>query len=208
MEQSGWRKAVKVAVDRVAAVGGLVTLAPLFAGVAAGVAITMGRPVLFTQTRPGYKGRLFKVFKFRTMTEGRDARGELLPDDQRLHPFGAFLRKTSLDELPQLINLLKGDVSLVGPRPLLVRYLTRYSPEQARRHDVLPGITGWAQVNGRNALTWEEKFAHDVWYVDHWSLALDAKILWRTVRVVAKRDGIGGGGAALFAQEFMGSQTA
>ena len=208
MEQSGWRKAVKVAVDRVAAVGGLVTLAPLFAGVAAGVAITMGRPVLFTQTRPGYKGRLFKVFKFRTMTEGRDARGELLPDDQRLHPFGAFLRKTSLDELPQLFNLLKGDVSLVGPRPLLVRYLTRYSPEQARRHDVLPGITGWAQVNGRNALTWEEKFAHDVWYVDHWSLALDAKILWRTVRVVAKRDGIGGGGAALFAQEFMGSQTA
>ncbi len=207
MEQSGWRKAVKVAVDRVAAVGGLVTLAPLFAGVAAGVAITMGRPVLFTQTRPGYKGRLFKVFKFRTMTEGRDARGELLPDDQRLHPFGAFLRKTSLDELPQLFNLLKGDVSLVGPRPLLVRYLTRYSPEQARRHDVLPGITGWAQVNGRNALTWEEKFAHDVWYVDHWSLALDAKILWRTVRVVAKRDGIGGGGAALFAQEFMGSQA-
>lgn len=207
MEQSGWRKAVKVAVDRVAAVGGLVTLAPLFAGVAAGVAITMGRPVLFTQTRPGYKGRLFKVFKFRTMTEGRDARGELLPDDQRLHPFGAFLRKTSLDELPQLFNLLKGDVSLVGPRPLLVRYLTRYTPEQARRHDVLPGITGWAQVNGRNALTWEEKFAHDVWYVDHWSLALDAKILWRTVRVVAKRDGIGGGGAALFAQEFMGSQA-
>ncbi len=207
MEQSGWRKAVKVAVDRVAAVGGLVTLAPLFAGVAAGVAITMGRPVLFTQTRPGYKGRLFKVFKFRTMTEGRDARGELLPDDQRLHPFGAFLRKTSLDELPQLFNLLKGDVSLVGPRPLLVRYLTRYSPEQARRHDVLPGITGVAQVNGRNAPTGEEKFAHDVWYGDHWSLALDAKILWRTVRVVAKRDGIGGGGAALFAQEFMGSQA-
>ncbi|MFO0648119.1 MAG: sugar transferase [Polyangiales bacterium] len=208
MEQSGWRKAVKVAVDRVAAVGGLVALAPVFAGVAAGVAITMGRPVLFTQTRPGYRGRLFKVFKFRTMTEARDARGELLPDDQRLHPFGAFLRRTSLDELPQLFNLLKGDVSLVGPRPLLVRYLTRYTPEQARRHDVLPGITGWAQVNGRNALTWEEKFAHDVWYVDHWSLALDAKILWRTVRVVAKRDGIGGGGAALFAQEFMGSQTA
>lgn len=205
MEQRGWRRAVKVAVDRVAAIGGIVTLAPLFAGVAAGVAVTMGRPVLFTQTRPGYKGRLFKVYKFRTMTEARDARGELLPDDERLHPFGAFLRKTSLDELPQLFNLLKGDVSLVGPRPLLVRYLTRYSPEQARRHDVLPGITGWAQVNGRNALTWEEKFAHDVWYVDHWSLALDAEILWKTVSVVARSEGIGGGGAALSAMEFMGS---
>ncbi len=205
MEQKGWRKAVKVAVDRAVAVGGIVALSPVFAGVAAGVWATMGGPVLFRQKRPGYKGRIFEVVKFRTMTDARDARGELLPDERRLHPFGEFLRRTSLDELPQLFNLLKGDVSLVGPRPLLVRYLTRYTPEQMRRHDVLPGITGWAQVNGRNALGWEEKFALDCWYVDHWSLALDAKILLKTVAVVLRREGIGGGGEAVSAPEFMGS---
>ncbi len=209
MEQLGWRRAVKVAVDRAAAVGGLVALAPVCAAVAAGVWATMGRPVLFTQPRVGYKGRIFKVFKFRTMTDARDARGALLPDEARLHPFGDFLRRTSLDELPQFINLLRGDVSLVGPRPLLVRYIPRYTAEQMRRHDVLPGITGQAQVNGRNALSWEEKFSHDVWYVDHWSLALDAKILFKTVSVVLRRDGIGAGASAtVFAQEFMGSPAA
>ncbi len=207
MKQRGWRKAVKVAVDRVAAAGGIVALAPVFGAVAAGVAVTMGRPVLFTQKRAGYKGELFDVIKFRTMTDERDASGRLLPDEKRLHSYGAFLRRTSLDELPQLFNLLKGDVSLVGPRPLLARYIPRYTPEQMRRHDVLPGITGWAQVNGRNTLSWEEKFAHDVWYVDHWSLWLDVEILLKTVGVVLRSEGIAGGGAAVSAPEFMGSPT-
>lgn len=205
MEQRGWRKALKVAVDRVAAAGGIVALSPVMAGVAVGVWATMGRPVLFRQKRGGYKTRVFEVIKFRTMTDARDANGKLLPDEERLHPFGAFLRRTSLDELPQLFNLLKGDVSLVGPRPFLARYIPRYNAEQLRRFEVLPGITGWAQVNGRNALSWEEKFAHDCWYVDHWSLALDAKILLKTAMVVLRSEGIEGGGAAVSAPEFMGT---
>lgn len=150
----------------------------------------IGSPVFFTQDRPGYKGHIFKMYKFRTMTNARDGNGNLLPDAQRMTSIGHFLRSTSLDELPELWNVLKGDMSLVGPRPLLVQYLSRYTPEQARRHEVKPGITGWAQINGRNAISWEEKFKLDVWYVDHCSLVLDIKILWQTILKVIKKDGI------------------
>lgn len=156
----------------------------------------LGSPVLFRQTRPGLHGQPFMMIKFRTMTDQRGPDGELLPDSQRLTPFGRFLRASSLDELPELWNVLKGDMSLVGPRPLLMEYLPLYSPEQARRHEVRPGITGWAQVNGRNSLGWEEKFKLDVWYVDHRSLWLDVKILWLTVRKVLVREGISANGEA------------
>jgi sugar transferase EpsL len=206
MKQQGWRKALKITVDRVAAVAGIVTLSPVFAGVAVGVWATMGRPVLFRQDRGGYRGRVFKVIKFRTMNDARDAAGKLLPDEVRLHPFGAFLRRTSLDELPQLFNLLKGDVTLVGPRPFIARYLKRYAPEQMRRHEVIPGITGWAQINGRNSISWDEKFALDCWYVDNWSLWLDAKILIKTAVVVLRGEGVSGGGVAVSAPEFWGTQ--
>lgn len=148
----------------------------------------MGKPVFFKQKRPGLYGEVFFLCKFRTMTNEKDDDGKLLPDSERLIPFGLFLRKTSLDELPTFFNVLKGDMSLVGPRPLLVQYLDRYTKEQARRHEVRPGITGWAQVNGRNALSWEEKFELDVWYVDNWSLWLDLKILFKTVWITIKRD--------------------
>lgn len=150
----------------------------------------LGSPVFFRQTRPGLHGKPFEMVKFRTMTDARGADGQLLPDSERLTSFGRFLRATSLDELPELWNVVKGDMSLVGPRPLLMEYLPLYSPEQARRHDVRPGVTGWAQVNGRNALSWDEKFALDVWYVDHQSLWLDIQILWLTVRKVLIREGI------------------
>lgn len=150
----------------------------------------MGSPVVFTQPRPGQNSRVFRFYKFRTMTDERDAQGNFLPDEIRLTPFGQFIRKTSLDELPQLWNILKGDMSFVGPRPLMVKYLDRYTPEQARRHNVLPGITGLAQVKGRNAISWEEKFKLDVWYVDNWSLWLDLKILVMTVFKVLRQDGI------------------
>jgi lipopolysaccharide/colanic/teichoic acid biosynthesis glycosyltransferase len=150
----------------------------------------LGRPVIFRQERPGLRGRVFRLAKFRTMTDERDAIGALLPDAARLTPFGKWLRATSLDELPSLLNVLKGEMSLVGPRPLLVEYLPLYTPQQARRHEVRPGLTGWAQVNGRNALTWEKKFELDVWYVDNRSLWLDTRILFMTVRKVFARDGI------------------
>lgn len=156
----------------------------------------LGSPVLFTQVRPGLHGKPFLMVKFRTMTDERDASGALLPDAQRLTPFGRFLRSSSLDELPELWNVLRGEMSLVGPRPLLMEYLPLYSPEQARRHEVRPGITGWAQVNGRNAISWADKFALDVWYVDHRSLFLDIRILWLTVRKVLVRDGISAVGEA------------
>ena len=156
----------------------------------------LGSPVLFRQIRPGMSTQLFEMIKFRTMTDECGTDGTLLPDRVRLTPFGRWLRATSLDELPELWNVLKGDMSLVGPRPLLVEYLPLYSPEQARRHEVRPGITGWAQVNGRNALSWEEKFALDVWYVDNQSMWLDLKILWLTVRKVLGRDGISAAGEA------------
>jgi lipopolysaccharide/colanic/teichoic acid biosynthesis glycosyltransferase len=152
--------------------------------------ITSGHPILVTQPRPGKDGQIFKFYKFRTMTDERDSSGNPLPDEERLTAVGQFLRKTSLDELPQLWNVLKGEMSFVGPRPLLVAYLDRYTPEQARRHEVIPGITGWAQINGRNALSWEEKFQLDIWYIDHWNLWLDFKILALTVIKVLKREGI------------------
>ena len=156
----------------------------------------LGSPVFFRQTRPGLHGRPFEMVKFRTMTDARAPDGKLLPDAERLTAFGRFLRASSLDELPELWNVLKGDMSLVGPRPLLMEYLPLYSPEQTRRHEVRPGITGWAQINGRNALSWEEKFKLDVWYVDHRSLWLDVKILWLTVRKVLVREGISADGEA------------
>ncbi len=164
----------------------------------------LGRPVLFRQVRPGLHGRPFEMVKFRTMTDERGADGTLLPDAQRLTPFGRFLRASSLDELPELWNVIKGDMSLVGPRPLLMEYLPLYTPEQARRHEVRPGITGWAQVNGRNAVSWEKKFALDVWYVDHRSLWLDLRIVWMTVRKVLVRDGISAAGEATITR-FRGS---
>lgn len=158
--------------------------------------ISIGTPILFRQQRPGYKGRPFLIHKFRTMTDRLTPDGNPLPDAERLTPLGGFLRTFSLDELPELWNILRGEMSIVGPRPLLMEYLERYSPEQMRRHDAVPGLTGWAQVNGRNAITWQDKFEYDVWYVDHWSFWLDVKIILMTVWKVFKREGISQAGHA------------
>lgn len=182
--------------DLLASAMGLLILAVPLALLTWQVRRKLGSPVLFTQVRPGLHGKPFRMVKFRTMTDARDASGALLPDAQRLTPFGRFLRASSLDELPELWNVLRGDMSLVGPRPLLMEYLPLYSPEQARRHEVRPGITGWAQINGRNAISWPDKFALDVWYVDHRSLWLDIKILRLTVGKVLVRDGISAAGEA------------
>jgi len=182
----------------------LALLWPFIATIALAVRRRLGASVLFRQQRPGLHGRPFTILKFRTMTEARDAEGNLLPDAERLPPFGRFLRSTSLDELPELWNVLRGDMSLVGPRPLLMQYLERYTPEQARRHEVRPGITGWAQVNGRNALSWEQKFALDVWYVDHLSFWLDVQIIALTAWKILRREGISQPGQAT-AEEFMGA---
>lgn len=195
---------VKRLFDLLLTIPGAIIISPLLLVVALLVRVKLGSPVLFRQSRPGYKGRLFTLYKFRSMTNTRAPDGSLLPDAERLTPFGRFLRSTSLDELPELINVLRGEMSLVGPRPLLTAYLERYSPEQARRHDVLPGMAGWAQINGRNAVTWEEKFKMDVWYVDHWSVWLDIKILALTFLKVVRREGINQPGSAT-ASEFMGS---
>ena len=176
--------------DVIGALSGIFLLAPIMLIVALMVLILLGRPVLFSQTRPGQDGKLFKIFKFRTMSDHKCAEGELLSDDQRLGSFGSLLRSTSLDELPELFNVLIGDMSLVGPRPLLVEYLPLYTREQARRHEVRSGITGWAQVNGRNAISWEERFELDVWYVDHHSFCLDLKIILMTMLKVFKREGV------------------
>lgn len=184
----------------------LLFLLPLIALIALLVRWKMGSPVLFRQQRPGLHGRPFYIYKFRTMNDACDDQGELLPDAERLTLLGNFLRRYSLDELPQLFNVVKGDLSLVGPRPLLMEYLPLYSPEQARRHDGKPGITGWAQVNGRNAVTWEEKFKYDVWYVDHRSFWLDMKILWLTLLKVLRSEGINQQGSAT-AEKFRGSST-
>lgn len=189
--------------DVVVAAGAvLLLLLPLLL-VGAAVRLALGGPVFFKQVRPGLGGRPFTLIKFRTMVAKVDERGEALPDSERLTPFGKFLRSTSLDELPELWNVLRGEMSLVGPRPLLMQYLDRYTPEQARRHEVRPGLTGWAQVNGRNALTWPEKFAMDVWYVDNRSFWLDLRILLATVRQVFVRRGISSEGAATM-PEYMG----
>jgi lipopolysaccharide/colanic/teichoic acid biosynthesis glycosyltransferase len=165
-------------------------LAPLFLAVGFAIWAKMGRPILFRQVRAGYMGVPFVLLKFRTMSDLHGDAGQLLPDSERIAPLGKFLRRFSLDELPQFWNVLRGDMSLVGPRPLSVAYLPRYSSEQARRHEMKPGITGWAQVNGRNAIDWEERFRLDVWYVSHWSLKLDARILWETMRKVLQGEGI------------------
>ncbi len=198
MRQAGWRLLAKRAFDRTAAAIGLVATAPVMAATAVAIRSTMGSPVLFRQQRPGFQGHPFEVLKFRTMLDGPGS------DAERLTPLGKFLRSTSLDELPQLINVLRGELSLVGPRPLLMKYLDRYTPEQARRHEAMPGITGWSQINGRNAIDWDKKLALDTWYVDHWSLVLDAKILARTVIHVLRRDGISSEGHVTM-PEFQGS---
>lgn len=189
--------------DMALSIPALILLSPIMAVIAILVRAGLGSPVLFRQERPGLHGRPFTLLKFRTMTDARDYDDEPLPDSERLTPLGRFLRRSSLDELPELINVLRGEMSLVGPRPLLTQYLDRYTPEHARRHEVRPGITGWAQVNGRNAITWKEKFNLDVWYVDHMSFWLDLKILILTLIKVLRREGITGGGQATMS-EFMG----
>jgi sugar transferase EpsL len=196
MKQAGLPLLIKKSLDRAVALGALVAAGPVIAAASVAVKATMGSPVFFRQTRPGLHGRPFQIYKMRTMTEARAPDGTPLPDAARLTRLGRFLRTSSIDELPQLLNVLKGELSLVGPRPLLMQYLPLYSKEQARRHDAMPGITGWAQTHGRNALSWEEKLALDVWYVDNWSLGLDLKILAQTVFSVIKREGIASEGHA------------
>jgi sugar transferase EpsL len=194
----------KRALDLVLSVAGIVVTLPVLTLIALVVRLRFGRPVLFIQRRPGLHGLPFLMLKFRTMSDSRDAQGDLLPDAQRLIPLGRALRNSSLDELPELINVLRGEMSLVGPRPLLMQYLDRYTPTQARRHEVKPGITGWAQINGRNALTWEQKFVLDVWYVDHLTLGLDLKILALTLWKIVVREGISQSGQATM-EEFKGA---
>ncbi len=191
MTASTWRRAAKRAIDVVGSAAGLVALSPLLGAVSAAIVVTMGRPVLFRHVRPGLRGRPFTLLKFRTLRPARPGeRMDPATDERRATPLGRLLRATSLDELPQLWNVLRGDMSLVGPRPLLPAYLAVYTPEQARRHEVRPGLTGWAQVHGRRALPFSRRLALDVWYVDHWSLGLDAWILVRTVAVVALARGV------------------
>jgi len=190
--------------DLALTIPGMMVAAPVMLLIGLLVRIYLGKPVLFCQERPGYLGKPFRIHKFRSMTDARDAQGNLLPDAQRLARLGRFLRSSSLDELPELINILRGEMSLVGPRPLLMQYLERYTPEQARRHHALPGMTGWAQVNGRNAISWDDKFRLDVWYVDHWSLGLDVRIIFLTLWKILRREGISQPGHAT-AEEFMGS---
>ncbi|MBB1482034.1 sugar transferase [Pseudoalteromonas sp. SG41-2] len=192
--------------DFLVALCAILTLLPVIIIVAVLIRFKLGSPILFTQDRPGLNGKIFKMMKFRTMLDGKDKQGNLLPDNERMTKFGAFLRSTSLDELPGLFNVLKGDMSLVGPRPLLVQYLPLYSAEQARRHNVRPGITGWAQVNGRNAISWDQKFKFDVWYVDNQSLLLDFKILLLTVKKVFVREGISADGHVTI-EPFKGSNN-
>jgi sugar transferase EpsL len=196
---------MKRVIDLILGIVLFVVLFPVLLIVAFLVLVMLGSPVLFRQTRPGRNARPFELIKFRTMTDEKDAKGELLPDSQRLSAFGRMLRATSLDELPELWNVLKGDMSLVGPRPLLMEYLDLYTSEQSRRHEVRPGITGWAQVSGRNALSWEDKFALDVWYVDNQSLWLDLKILLMTIMKVVKRDGVSQSGHVTM-EPFRGSK--
>lgn len=192
-------------LDLAIAVPGSILFLPIFALIALAILVVDGKPVTFCQERPGYMGKIFKLVKFRTMKDLRDRQNTLLSDEMRVSRLGKFLRATSLDELPELFNVVLGEMSLVGPRPLLVQYLDRYTPEQSRRHFVAPGITGWAQINGRNVLSWEEKFDLDVWYVDHWSFLLDLKILFMTGWKVLKREGINPPDQYTTA-EFMGKQ--
>lgn len=198
--------AMKRAFDLVVSAVSLILLSPCILIVAILVRLKLGAPILFTQSRPGKNDRVFEIFKFRSMTSETDQHGNLLPDETRLTKFGRFMRATSLDELPGLVNVLKGDMSLVGPRPLLVEYLPRYNARQKRRHEVKPGITGWAQVNGRNAVSWEERFELDVWYVENQSFLLDLKILVMTVGKVVRRSGVSAAGHATM-PKFQGSES-
>jgi len=200
-----YERFIKRGLDAFLATGALIVLSPVLLITAIMVRVKLGSPVLFTQDRPGRDGKIFKLYKFRTMTDARDEKGELLPDDQRLPAFGQKLRSTSLDELPELINMIKGDMAVVGPRPLLVRYLPRYNAHQARRHEVRPGFTGLAQVHGRNAISWEEKFDWDVKYVDNITFKGDYKIIIDTVKTVLKREGINSDTSATM-EEFMGTE--
>jgi lipopolysaccharide/colanic/teichoic acid biosynthesis glycosyltransferase len=202
-----WPGRPKRVFDCAVALVGLIALAPLLAVVALAIGLALGRPVIFAQRRPGRHGRPFVLYKFRTMSDARAADGRFLPDRERLTRLGRLLRRTSVDELPELVNVIKGDMSLVGPRPLLMEYLPRYTSEQARRHDVRPGITGWAQLNGRNTLPWERRFALDVWYVEHQSCRLDLAILWRTVWTALAQAGVSQPGEGP-EQEFRGRQAA
>lgn len=195
---------LKRCLDVAGASVGLVLAAPIMAAAAVAIAVDMGRPVLFRQKRPGKDGEVFELLKFRTMRDAVDAQGRPLPDGDRLTRLGRFLRASSIDELPELVNILRGDMSLVGPRPLLVAYLERYDARQARRHDVRPGLTGWAQIHGRNASSWQARFEHDVWYVENWSNELDLWILARTVVSVVRREGISEAGEAT-RSPFMGN---
>lgn len=203
VRRSVYQRFVKRVLDFSAALLILILIWPFLLLIYVILRIKIGSPVMLRQKRPGFMGKLFTMYKFRTMTDERDGNGVLLPDEQRITNIGRILRSYSLDELPEMFNVLNGDISLIGPRPLMVQYLERYTPEQARRHEVMPGITGWAQVNGRNSLTWEEKFSLDVWYVDHQSFALDARILVMTLWKVLIREGISSEGF-VSAPEFMG----
>lgn len=200
-----YKRYIKRILDILCALAAIIVFSWLYIILAILVRIKLGSPVLFKQERPGLNEKIFKLYKFRTMTEERDENGELLPDEIRLTKFGKWLRSTSLDELPEAFNILKGDMSVIGPRPLLVRYLSRYNEEQHRRHEVRPGLSGWAQVNGRNTASWEDKFEHDVWYVDHVSFAFDVKIIFMTVmKAFVKREGISSETSATM-EEFMGN---
>ena len=199
-----YRRFFKKLIDRLVALFLLIVLSPLMAVVALAIYLNMGSPILFRQRRPGEGEEIFTIYKFRTMSMERDENGELLPDERRLGPLGRRLRSLSLDELPQLFNIVKGDMSFVGPRPLLDEYLPLYDERQRRRHEVTPGITGWAQVNGRNAISWKEKFEYDLWYVEHQSFSLDMKILWMTLVKVLRREGIAHEGSATM-EKFRGN---
>lgn len=206
MHRAGiYEKFIKRGLDLLLSGCALLVLWPVLLVLVLLVRSKLGSPAIFCQERPGKNGKVFRLYKLRTMTDERDENGELLPDEVRLTPFGRTLRSLSLDELPELWNIFRGDMSLVGPRPLLVKYLPLYNDEQARRHEVMPGLTGWAQVNGRNLVTWEDKFAMDVWYVDHISFILDLKILWLTVKAVLRKEGISAEGSATM-EDFAGSK--
>lgn len=204
-KRSIYEKYIKRAIDVALSFLAIIVLSPVMFIVAILVRIKLGTPVIFKQERPGLHGNIFTLYKFRTMTDAKDQNGRLFPDEDRMTDFGRRLRSASLDELPELFNILKGDMAFVGPRPLLVKYLSRYSQRQKRRHEVMPGLTGYAQINGRNSLSWEERFEMDIWYVDHINFILDVKILFKTVSIVLKKDGINSETSATM-EEFKGER--